>query len=406
MVDSIDLLDDRLTHRLQERLKELSALHKAAELLQHDRISIDELLNRIVELIPPAWQYPESTAACITVGKRRFASPRFTGSSWAQEAPFKTRRGTCGAIVVVYLDAFPDSDEGPFLREERALIDSLARMVCSWVERREARIALRRANTRLEESVRARTKQLEQANFTLQSEINVRRHAEQRIRRYQRQLRQLVARVSQTEDRERRIIATDIHDNIGQALAMVKMQLLQLHGEAMFYGLEGRIEEISRLVDLTIRYMRGLVVSISPPTLYELGLDAAIEAMIEQFREKHRQQITFSTTGQPSMAPSEVIKGTLFRATRELLTNVIKHAGARNASVTITWAPLGVSISVADDGVGFDKGQLRARMIANTCFGIFNLREQMRELGGTMQVSSDVGSGTTVVLHIPLENNV
>lgn len=406
MADSIGLPDDRLTHRLQERIKELSALHKAAELLQHDRISIAELMNRIVEFISPAWQYPESTAACITVGKRQFASPRFIRTPWSQEAAFTTRRGTSGTITVVYLDRFPDLDEGPFLREERALIDSLARMVCSWVERREARIALRRSNTRLEEAVRARTAQLEQANSTLQNEITVRRQAERRIRRYQRQLRQLVARVSQTEDRERRKIATDVHDNIGQALAMVKMQLLQLHGEAMFYGLEGRIEEISRLVDLTIRYMRGLVVSISPPTLYELGLDAALESMIEQYREKYKQHITFSTTGQSSLSPSEAVKGTLFRATRELLTNVIKHAGAKNTSVSITWDAFGVCITVADDGAGFDKTQLRARMIANKCFGIFNLREQIRELGGMMQISSNVGFGTTVTLHIPLESHV
>jgi len=234
----------------------------------------------------------------------------------------------------------------------------------------------------------------------------VRRQAERRIRRYQRQLRQLVAQLSQTEDRERRNIATDIHDNIGQALAMVKMQLLQLHGEAMFYGLEGRIEEVSRLVNLTIQYMRGLVVSISPPTLYELGLDAALEALIEQFRDKYKQQIAFSAAGRPSALPSEIVKGTLFRATRELLTNVVKHAGARKASVTITWDALGVSIAVADDGVGIDKTRLRARMLANKCFGIFNLREQMRELGGTMQISSNIGLGTTVLLRIPLENNI
>ena len=121
-----------------ERVKELTALHRAARILQNEQQTTPDWLQQFVGVLPPAWQYPEITAARIRLGELEFATPNFKQTRWVQRADFSVAEGLRGAIEVVYLEERPAEQEGPFLAEERNLIDSLAEMLRAAIERRQA----------------------------------------------------------------------------------------------------------------------------------------------------------------------------------------------------------------------------------------------------------------------------
>jgi PAS domain S-box-containing protein len=127
-----------LLHRLGERVKELTALHRAARILQNDQQTTPEWLQQLVTVLPLAWQYPEITAARIQLGELEYATPNFKQTPWMQRADFSVAEGLRGTIEVVYLEKMLAEKEGPFLAEERNLIDSLAEVLRSAIERRQA----------------------------------------------------------------------------------------------------------------------------------------------------------------------------------------------------------------------------------------------------------------------------
>jgi len=187
---------DPTRHSLQERVKELTALHGAARLLQDAERPHGAVMADVVALLPLAWQYPEAAAARITLGGEAWATPGFAASLWRQAEEFRLRDGAFGALEVVYLEAYPEADEGPFLREERELIRSLAEMLRAFWQHRQDDAAIVAANERLEAQVAERTAAL----------------------------RSLASQQCLLEARERRAIAEDLHDHLGQSLALPGQQ--------------------------------------------------------------------------------------------------------------------------------------------------------------------------------------
>src|SRR5262249_61430265 len=114
-----------------------TSVHSAAAILQDEQQTTAEWLQHFVGVLPPAWRYPEITAARIQLGEVEFATPNFKQTPWIQHADFSVAEGQRGAIEVVYLEERPAEHEGPFLAEERNLIDSLAAMLRSASERRQ-----------------------------------------------------------------------------------------------------------------------------------------------------------------------------------------------------------------------------------------------------------------------------
>ena len=149
----------QLLHNLKERVKELTALHATMELLQYDRGVTAELLQAIADLIPLAWQYPAITAARLVFAGNETQTPNFTPTPWMQSAYFSTSSKD-GLIEVAYLRESPPEAEGPFLAEERRLIDSLADMLRLHFERKDAEDELRKLNLELEQRVALRTEEL------------------------------------------------------------------------------------------------------------------------------------------------------------------------------------------------------------------------------------------------------
>jgi DNA-binding CsgD family transcriptional regulator len=136
-----------IEHALRERVKELTCLYGVARLAEQGTGSVEPFLKGVVELLPPAWQFPEVTRADVTYRGRRFVSPMAVASVYAeQSAPIRIADEVVGMIRVVYVERCPAAFEGPFLREERALIDGLAEYVATIGRRIEAEAKVVEAN--------------------------------------------------------------------------------------------------------------------------------------------------------------------------------------------------------------------------------------------------------------------
>jgi len=159
---------------LGERVKELTALHRTARLLEDEQLGVAELLQRIAALLPPAFQFPDVTQALVRYGDTAVCTSGFVATPWTITATFATRDGTPGGLEVVYLDERPPSVEGPFLGEERHLMNSLADMVCATLDRRAGDAALLRSQEHLR-NARDRARLLLEITNAVISELDLRR---------------------------------------------------------------------------------------------------------------------------------------------------------------------------------------------------------------------------------------
>jgi signal transduction histidine kinase len=316
-------------------------------------------------------QFPDATVARIRFRDRDWATPGFDAHADLLTASFVTRDGT-GALDIAYVDVFPRAARGPFLAEEIELAESLAEMLRAHFDHVLADAALRAAHDDLEEQVLQRTSEL----------------------------RRLSAELCLTEARERRRIAGDLHDNIGQALAIIRRRVEVLRGDAVFSGLEYGLDEVSDLIDRTIRYTRELTGEISPPVLYELGLSDGLDWLAEWCGDKLDLRVRYEARG--TVPPlREEQKVMLFNSARELLRNVRRHAGVESAELVLDAGADFVEVSVVDTGAGFDP-ECGDRPTDGGGFGLFSIRERMRQLGGVTEVESAPGAGARIVLRVPV----
>jgi len=235
------------------------------------------------------------------------------------------------------------------------------------------------------------------------ADITHRKKAEEDIRTYQEQLQSLASELSLTEERERHRLATDLHDHIGQALAVSKIKLGVLQRSVTAPDQAKPLGEVRELIEQMIQDTRSLTFELSTPVLYELGFEAAVEWFARHVRSQHGINVEV----QQDMAPipmDDEIKVLLFRSVRELMINIVKHAQAHNARVTIRRENDGINIAVEDDGVGIKNVPRDSRLKSDSGFGLFSIRERLHYLGGQVQVESEQGRGTKITLIVPRQH--
>jgi PAS domain S-box-containing protein len=225
--------------------------------------------------------------------------------------------------------------------------------------------------------------------------------AEERIISYQLRLRRMTSELALAEEETKRRIAKDLHDQIGQALAFCQIRLGAIR-HTISDSMAGQLDEVRRSLGEIIKSTRSLTFELSSPVLYELGLQAAIERLLETLQRDHALSTTFNDDGQ-SKEFSDDIRVTLYMAARELLTNVVKHARATNVSVSIAREEDRVRIVVEDNGAGFDASQIATLASDTGGFGLFSTRERLEYLGGSMVVNSTPGTGTVVTIVAPVK---
>ncbi|MGD9853123.1 MAG: sigma 54-interacting transcriptional regulator [Nitrospirales bacterium] len=260
---------ERTLHHLQERVKELSALHKTAQLFHNESLSIEELLQAIADLIPPSWQYPEITASRISFGPITIQTSNFLPSRWSQCGRFTCRDGTSGEIEVVYLEERPDEVEGPFLLEERNLLNSLAEMVSLQLDRKRTEAELREAHDVLEQRVKMRTAELTESNNLLSREIAQRKEAEGK-------LESLIAEIQRNHDDliailDQLPIGTVLTDQAGNVTFLSKaaqvlcaQSTVHGHGEPwqMLFGNSSTLDQLEDMVKLSAESRQTVLVQM------------------------------------------------------------------------------------------------------------------------------------------------
>ena len=267
-------------------------------------------------------------------------------------------------------------------------------------DRKQTEKMLQKAHNELEKRVEERTANLKAANEQLKQEITERKRVEKILISYQEQLRSLASELSLTEERERQRIATDLHDRIGQALAISKMKIGVLRKSVHSKDHVDSLSEIHNLIAQTIKDTRSLIFELMPPVLYELGFESALDWLFKQIQEQYPITIDCEDDNQPKPLHCD-IRVFLFRAVRELLINIAKHAQTQNARICTSRDGDTIRITVEDDGIGFDISKIGPHTGRTGGFGLLNIRERLNYLGGHITIDSQLGHGTRITLTAP-----
>jgi PAS domain S-box-containing protein len=213
----------------------------------------------------------------------------------------------------------------------------------------------------------------------------------------------LLRQIVQAQEDERRRIALEMHDQFGQQLSAVMLKLSALRRERGRRRVLGEqlasLEAMTRQLDTDLE----LIVSrLRPPALDDLGLVAALTNYMKRWSQHFEIQAEIHASGvQPGRLSSE-IDTALYRVMQEALNNVAKHARATHVAILLDWRPDRVSLIVEDDGVGFD---VQRQAGPRQRFGVIGMRERATLVGGTLDIESQPGKGTTVVARIPLASS-
>ncbi len=262
--------------------------------------------------------------------------------------------------------------------------------------RKDGRTAWGRLNVSLIRAARVEDHQA----ICMIEDISEQKQAEKEIRTYQQQLRSVASELSLTEERERRRLATDLHDHVGQILALAQIKLGAIRESASSTHLVEPMDEVRRLIEQTIQYTRSLTFELSPPILYDLGFEAAVEWLAELVQEQHGITVKVQTDRSPKPMNDE-IRVLLFQTVRELLVNVVKHANAKHIRVFIAREAATLQVKIEDDGLGM--GISADATDGPSGFGFFSIGERLKYLGGHLEVVSEPGWGTRVTLQVPLK---
>jgi two-component system, NarL family, sensor histidine kinase DevS len=208
--------------------------------------------------------------------------------------------------------------------------------------------------------------------------------------------RDALRRVVAGQELERQRLARELHDETGQALTSILLGLKAVEDADSAEVMRRAASELRGLVVATLQDVRRLAVELRPKALDDFGLVAALERLVETFSETTGITAQLQAPLRGERLPSEV-ETTLYRIVQESLTNVVKHAGARNVSIVVMRRGRAATAIVEDDGAGFDPSHVRDGGI-----GLVGMRERVALLDGRLEIESSPHSGTTVVVEVPL----
>lgn len=231
-------------------------------------------------------------------------------------------------------------------------------------------------------------------------DITERLEAEQKIIKTNEMLRSLTSELVMTEERERRRISVDLHDNIAQTLAITKLKLDSLLDGSRDGKHAKQLEYIIDLIEQAIGQTRSLMTDLSPSVLYELGLTEAMEWLAEQIQDRYGLRIILKNDPKIRNIDKD-LQALLFRSARELLLNVVKHAHAKEACIILQKLAGQISVTVKDNGTGFNMSEIDHPSKKTGGFGLLSIRERLNHIGGIFEIETEKGQGTCIRLIVP-----
>jgi PAS domain S-box-containing protein len=231
-------------------------------------------------------------------------------------------------------------------------------------------------------------------------DITERKRIEKELLIYQDKLRSLTNELLSAEERERRRIASQIHDRIGHVLTNVSLKIGLLSDINNINKQDEILKQIKKLIEQSAQDVQSLIFEISPPILYDIGLVAAIDWLTEQMMKEHKLKIAFNYDDELKSL-SNNLRVLIFRGVNELLYNVVKHANADYVEILITRREKKLIVSVRDNGIGIPEDSATTQSGIEG-FGLFSIRERLSHLNGHLIISSRLNHGTLVVMEIPV----
>ena len=214
------------------------------------------------------------------------------------------------------------------------------------------------------------------------------------LRASQERYRSLSHRLIEQQEHERAALARELHDQLGQSLVAVQLNLELIKGE-LLPDSSGRVPESMRAIQKMIEQVRTLAFELRPSTLDELGLVGALRNLVVQHGERLGVRASFTAAPPDARAPAQ-IETACFRIAQEALSNVARHAGASYVEVTVTAQDVALELEVRDDGIGFDVDRSRSGL------GLVGMGERAELAGGRLDIQSARSVGTTVRATFPL----
>jgi signal transduction histidine kinase/ligand-binding sensor domain-containing protein len=209
-------------------------------------------------------------------------------------------------------------------------------------------------------------------------------------------------RLINAHETERRRIAAELHDSIGQSLAMIKNRAVLGAESVTDETAREQLDLITAQTARTISEVREISYNLRPHLLDQLGLKRSINSLLNQLEESGQIKIYPEIEEIDNLFDKEA-ELSIYRIIQETLGNIIKHAGASEAEIHIKKSERNVTIIIMDDGKGFDAGALDYQEGGRGGFGLFGISERVRMLGGTREIESQIGGGTSIFIRIPLE---
>ncbi|MBU4122764.1 sensor histidine kinase, partial [bacterium] len=315
----------------------------------------------ITNLIPSSWQYSKSTCARIVLEGKVFKTANFKKTKYMQCSDIIVDRNVIGTLEVYYLEKKPQSEEGPFLKAERNLINALSERLGGIIERKKVGDELKKSHKKL---------------------------------------RELFEHLETVREDERKNIAHDIHDELGQSLTALKVDIGWLN-KNLHKDKDLLLEQTSsmlKFIDTTVQNMQRIVLNLRPVLLDDFGISAAVLWYTEDFEKRSGIKCKIS------LKPNEIIIDKnrsilIFRIYQELLTNVIRHAKATSVKIQMIKKTNRLILDIEDNG----RGITEQKIFSHRSFGLLGVKERIHFWGGKLQITGTPDKGTKINIELPLK---
>jgi len=256
---------------------------------------------------------------------------------------------------------------------------------------------LRSVNAALQRQVDEQSAALAQANAQLQEQIRERKQVEERLRQY-------VRRVVDAQEAERDHIARELHDEIGQALALLKVNVRTVQRLTHESDLAPRLAQSLTMIEETLQRVRAMALDLRPSMLNDLGLVTTLRWYVERHSRWAGLDAEVVVEAFESRIPTQ-LETVCFRVAQEALSNIARHAQARSVHIRLWQRDSAVHMLIRDDGIGFDVLSAQERAMDGASIGLLGMEDRVLLVGGQLVIESAPGRGATVWLRLPLSKD-